>query len=88
MKPSICCLLSVPLWLAAMPACAEWPPAPPPHIELAVVDGSVAAAGRVGAIARGGVPLPQSLAVTAVERLRLLDPSGAAVPAQFRVLAR
>lgn len=88
MKPSICCLLSVPLWLAAMPACAEWPPAPPPRIELAVVDGSVAAAGRVGAIARGGVPLPQSLAVTAVERLRLLDPSGAAVPAQFRVLAR
>lgn len=43
---------------------------------------------RAGEILRSGIPLPRSANVRSVERLAIVDERGAAVPAEFRVLAR
>jgi hypothetical protein len=72
--------------LCCAPAMAAWPPAPPPTVELSLVDASGAV--RIGAIARGGVPLARAQDVRDVARLQLRDAQGNPVPAQFRVLAR
>jgi hypothetical protein len=83
MRPT---LLILPLLLATLPARADWPPAPPPTIQLSAPDAS--GFDRSTRIAAGGVPLALSAGVTDVARLRLLDAGGSALPAQFRVLAR
>ncbi|MFM8891856.1 MAG: hypothetical protein ACKOTB_09605, partial [Planctomycetia bacterium] len=43
---------------------------------------------RVGEPVASGVPLPESLGLTSVRGLRILDSSSRAIPAQFRVLGR
>lgn len=47
-----------------------------------------AGVGRVGEVVRSGIPIPRSAAVLSTEGLAIVDANGAAVPAQFRVLAR
>jgi len=43
---------------------------------------------RANEVIRSGVPLPRALGVTNTARLAIADANGAAVPAQFRILAR
>jgi YetA-like protein len=43
---------------------------------------------RVREVVRSGIPLPRSLNVTSTASLAVIDANGAAVPAEFRVLAR
>jgi YetA-like protein len=47
-----------------------------------------AGVGRVGEVVRSGIPLPRSAAIMSTAGLSIVDADGAAVPAQFRILAR
>ena len=43
---------------------------------------------RAGEVVRSGVPLPRAMGQLSTDGLRVVDANGAAVPAQFKVLAR
>ena len=47
-----------------------------------------AGVGRAGEVVRSGIPLPRTMGQLSTDNLRIVDANGAAVPAQFKVLAR
>lgn len=47
-----------------------------------------AGVGRAGEVVRSGIPLPRTMGQLSTDNLRIVDAGGAAVPAQFKVLAR
>jgi hypothetical protein len=65
---------------------AAWPPSPPSQLIMTVAE--TAGVARTGEIVWSGVPLPRSAGVLSTADLAVLNASGAAVPAQFEILAR
>ncbi|HEX2642941.1 MAG TPA: hypothetical protein VHU81_08100, partial [Thermoanaerobaculia bacterium] len=70
---------------AATPAAAYSYPVPS---RLVMTVRETAGIARTQEVVRSGVPLPRSLNVVDTSRLAVIDPNGAPVPAEFRVLAR
>ncbi len=63
-----------------------WPPPVPSALMLTVRE--TAGVARSNEVVRSGVPLPRSLKIRNTNSLAIINASGTAVPAEFRVLAR